>query len=99
MALEIFAASYGGIFCYDAGTLVVELPRGMWDVSSLTRDRTHVPCTGSWIFLKIFVYLSGLSCVTWIFTVACGTFQLRVGSVAPRNVESSFLTRDRTPTP
>ena len=24
----------------------VSLPRGMWDLSSLTRDRTHVPCIG-----------------------------------------------------
>ena len=22
-------------------------PRGMWDLSSLTRDRTHAPCIGS----------------------------------------------------
>ena len=25
------------------------LPRGMWDPSSLIRDRTHVPCIGRWI--------------------------------------------------
>ena len=25
------------------------LPRGMWDLSSPTRDWTHVPCTGRWI--------------------------------------------------
>ena len=24
----------------------VQLPRGMWDLSSLTNDRTHVPYTG-----------------------------------------------------
>ena len=23
-----------------------QLPHGMWDFSSLTRDRTHIPCTG-----------------------------------------------------
>ena len=22
-------------------------PHGMWDLSSLTRDRTHAPCSGS----------------------------------------------------
>ena len=26
-----------------------QLPHGMWDLSSLTRDRTHVPCIGRWI--------------------------------------------------
>ena len=26
-----------------------QLPRGMWDLSSPTRDRTHVPCIGRWI--------------------------------------------------
>ena len=25
------------------------LPSGMWGLSSLTRDRTCVPCTGKWI--------------------------------------------------
>ena len=25
------------------------LPHGMWDLSSPTRDRTHVPCIGRWI--------------------------------------------------
>ena len=26
-----------------------QLPHGMWDLSSLTRDRTHIPCIGRWI--------------------------------------------------
>ena len=28
--------------------VLVFWPRGMWDLSSLTRDRTHTPCTGRW---------------------------------------------------
>ena len=27
-----------------------QLPRGMWDLSSLTRDRTHISCPGRWMF-------------------------------------------------
>ena len=27
-----------------------QLPCSMWDLRSLTRDRTHVPCTGRWFF-------------------------------------------------
>ena len=26
-----------------------QLPQGMWDLSSLTRDWTHIPCTARWI--------------------------------------------------
>ena len=26
-----------------------QLPHGMWDLSSLTRDQTHIPCIGRWI--------------------------------------------------
>ena len=26
-----------------------QLPCGEWDLSSLSRDRSHVPCVGSWI--------------------------------------------------
>ena len=43
---------------YNCGVLAPEhvgslveayLLQGMWDLSSLTRDRTHVPCTARWI--------------------------------------------------
>ena len=27
---------------------ILAVPRGMWDLSSLTRDRTCVPCSESW---------------------------------------------------
>ena len=27
--------------------LFLTMPRGMWDLSSLTRDQTRVPCSGS----------------------------------------------------
>ena len=26
-----------------------EMPHGMWDISSPTRDQTHVPCIGRWM--------------------------------------------------
>ena len=25
------------------------MAQGMWDLNSLTRDRTHVPCIGKWL--------------------------------------------------
>ena len=32
--------------CYNTVSVYVFWPRGMWDLSSLTRDRTCTPCTG-----------------------------------------------------
>ena len=34
---------------FSCGTREAELPHGMWDLSSLTRGGTHVPCIGMWI--------------------------------------------------
>ena len=50
----------GSVILQHAGSLVkacelnscgarVQLPHGMWDLSSSTRDRTHIPCIGRWI--------------------------------------------------
>ena len=41
---RIFAA-YGFSSC----EVWADLPCDMWDLSSLTRDKTHIPCPGSWI--------------------------------------------------
>ena len=34
------------LFCFNFYFLAT--PCGTWDVSSLTRDQTHVPCLGAW---------------------------------------------------
>ena len=40
--------------------VLVLWPRGMWDLSSLTRDRTRTPCVGRWslFFLKLFFFFN-----------------------------------------
>ena len=56
-------------------------PWGMWDLSSLTRDQTHTPCTGrfilfglfSFIYLFLFLAVLGLCCCVQAFS-SCGTW-------------------------
>ena len=40
-------AVYLGFFKIFKFFIFLATPRGMWDLSSLTRDRTRVPCVGS----------------------------------------------------
>ena len=37
----------GFVFCFVLFFSFLAVPRGMWDLSPLTRDRTHAPCIGS----------------------------------------------------
>ena len=37
----------GGRLIQRASFFFSVVPRGMWDLSSPTRDRTHTPCVGS----------------------------------------------------
>ena len=53
------------------------LPQDMWDLCSLTRDRTWVPCIGRWIYIYIYVYnyllfltVLGLHCCVGLSLVA-----------------------------
>lgn len=38
-----------GLGCAHGLFAAVRVLLTMWDLGSLTRDRTHVSCTGSWI--------------------------------------------------
>ena len=46
MACRLFLAASEGFFSCDTWA---QLPRGMWDLRSQTRDRTLVPCIWRWI--------------------------------------------------
>ena len=56
--------AHGLCSLWQAGSLVevrelrscgtqAQLPRGMWDLSSLTRDRTYIPCIVRWILYHL----------------------------------------------
>ena len=46
--LFIFGCAGSSLQCVGSAIMAhgAQLPRGTWDLSSPTRDRTHVPCTG-----------------------------------------------------
>ena len=45
-AQELYLGSGVAVLRLSIWGVQVRLPRGMWDLSSLTNDRTHVPYTG-----------------------------------------------------
>ena len=58
----------------------ITFTRGMWDLSSPTRDWTQAPCSGSMDFLKTFHLLFilaalGLCCCSWAF-FSCSKWRL-----------------------
>ena len=64
-----------------------QLPRGMWDLSSLTRDRTHVPCIGR----RILYHWTTREVPSVCFKIACVGI-LAVGLKANlQNMTESFL--------
>ena len=46
--LKIFIEFVAALFLLFMFWIFFFLPRGMWDLSCLTRDRTHNPCVGRW---------------------------------------------------
>ena len=38
------------VYQFSSCSMQAQLPLGMWDLSSLSKDQTHIHCTAKWIF-------------------------------------------------
>ena len=100
---------------YTLGFFFFFLPQGMWDLNSLTRDQTQIPCTGRWSLNHLSVWevpsfflhnnLIQFGLVRGWTNVPLGAFQgLELGggvffSMCKRQDQILWVARDRTPTP
>ena len=67
------------------------MPRGIWDLSSLTRDRTCIPCLGRWIHNHWTTWEVPLSHLHFL----CDLFFLSSISVTPFSTEGGKLSGQR----